>query len=222
MKTKFHIYTDFDGTISVGDVGDQVFENFTDSTWRDVLQQWYDGKIGSKEYYVRCSEIMRMTEQQLNDFCETQKIDSFFKNFESYCQTKNYPLTVLSDGMDNYIKRILFNNNLQHLKIYANRLIFLKNNKVEPEFPYYEKGCLKCANCKGAHIREHRIDAEIVVYIGDGISDLCALPESDIIFARDELKLYCQEKNISHNAFNDFEIILEKFKQIENDYKEEN
>ena len=218
MSKKLHIYTDFDGTISIGDVGDKVFENFTDSTWRMVLQEWYDGRIGSKEYYVRCSKIMKMTEQQLNDFCEKQEIDKFFENFESYCQTKNYPVTVLSDGMDNYIKRILFNYNMQHLKVYANRLVFLNENKVEPVFPYYEKGCLKCANCKGAHIEERRKDGEIIVYIGDGLSDLCALPESDIIFATKHLKQYCEEKNIQHYAFNDFNDILERFKQIENKF----
>lgn len=218
MNSKFHIYTDFDGTISVDDVGDKVFENFTDSTWRQVLQEWYDGKIGSKEYYVRCSEIMEMNEQQLNDLCETQKIDEHFKDFESYCQTKNYPLTVLSDGMDYYIKRILFNYNMQHLKVYANKFVFLENNKVETLFPYYERGCLKCANCKGAHIKEHRKDGEIIVYIGDGLSDLCAVPESDIIFATGGLKQHCQEKNIHHFAFNNFDEILEKFKQIEKNY----
>ena len=219
MNSKFHIYTDFDGTISIGDVGDKVFEKFTDSTWRQVLQEWYNGKIGSKEYYDRCSKTMQMTEQQLNDFCETQEIDKHFIDFESYCQTKNIPVTVLSDGMDNYIKRILFNNGLQHLKVYANRFIFLNENKVETLFPYYERGCLKCANCKGAHIKEHRKDGEIIVYIGDGLSDLCAVSESDIIFATSVLKQHCQENNIQHHAFNNFEDIFENFKQIVNNYK---
>lgn len=222
MKPKFQIFTDFDGTITIDDVGDKVFEKYSDSTWRDALQDWYDGKIGSKEYYVRCCKIMKMSEQELNYFCENQKIDSFFKNFESYCQIKNYPLTVLSDGMDNYIKRILFNHGLQHLDVFANRFLFLNDNEVKPQFPYYEKGCLKCANCKGAHIKEHRKNDEIVVYIGDGLSDLCALAESEVIFAKDDLKWYCQKNKIKHYEFNNFNDILEEFRQIEENYNEEN
>ena len=217
MKIQFQIFTDFDGTISISDVGDRLFKKFADPTWKNILQDWYDGKIGSKEYYVKCCKIIEMTDQQLNDFCETQKIDSTFKDFAAYCYSNNYPLTVLSDGMDNYIKKILSNNGLKHLKIYANKFVFLNDKKVAAKFPYFEKGCLKCANCKGAHIKEYRKDGETVVFIGDGLSDLCAIPEADIIFAKDDLKLYCEKNSIPFFNFNNFKDVLEKIKEIESD-----
>ena len=62
MSLKFHIYADFDGTISTDDVGDKVFEKYSDSTWRDVLHECDDGKIGSKGYFVRCCKISKMSE----------------------------------------------------------------------------------------------------------------------------------------------------------------
>ena len=105
---------------------------------------------------------------------------------------------------------------MAHLKIYANRLDFLTNRQVRAIFPFYENGCLKCANCKGAHIKEHRKNGTKVVFIGDGISDICGLPESDYVFAKDALKLYCDENNIHYYSFNDFSDVLEKFIQIEN------
>jgi len=217
MNTQFQIFTDFDGTISLNDVGDKVFENFSDSTWRDILQQWYDGKIGSKEYYIKCSKIIKMTKHQLKKFCESQKIDESFKNFVTYCTLKNYPLTVLSDGMDNYIKGILSNNDIANLTIYANRFEFIDDNRVEVKFPYFEKGCLKCANCKGAHIKEHRKNGAKVVFIGDGLSDICGIHESDIIFAKDDLKLYCETNSIPFFNFNNFRDILQQIKKIENE-----
>jgi len=215
VKTKFQIYTDFDGTISISDVGDRVFEKFTNSGNREILQDWLSRKIGSREYYTHICKIAKMTEQELSDFCAQQNIDECFKKFADYCRSKNYPITVLSDGMDNYIKPILAQNSLQNLAVYANRLQFKDHKTVEPIFPYYEKGCLRCANCKGAIIKELRQDGEIVVFVGDGLSDLCALPEADIIFAKDDLKKYCLEQNIHHYKFIDFCDLLEQFKKIE-------
>ena len=215
MKSKFQIYADFDGTISITDVGDKMFEKFTNFGCREILQDWLSGKIGSKEYYIRTCKIAKMTEQKLLDFCAQQKIDECFKTFVAYCRIKNYPVSVLSDGMDNYIKPILSQNDFQYLNIYANRLLFKRNGKIEPHFPYYEKGCLRCANCKGAIIKEFRHDGKKVVYVGDGLSDLCALPEADIIFAKDDLKKYCLEQNIQHYEFIDFCDLLEQFKAIE-------
>ena len=215
MNHHFQIFTDFDGTISLNDVGDKVFESFCDSSWRDILHQWYDGKIGSKEYYTKCSNIIRISKSQLDEFCEKQKIDESFHEFVNYCIEKKYPLTVLSDGMDNYIKGILSSNGLSNLTIYSNSFEFVNGNRVAVKFPYYDKGCLKCANCKGAHIKAHRQNGAKVVFIGDGLSDICGVSESDIVFAKNALKSYCIKNDVRFYDYNNFQDILKKLKEIE-------
>lgn len=209
------IFTDFDGTISQEDVGDNLFLTFADTNWDDVVQQWVDGKISSKEVFSIGCETSKISRQQLEKFSDEQSIDPFFVDFVDYCLQKRYPVTVLSDGLDFYIRRILDNFGFQKLEVLANKLIFLESNKIISEFPYYEKGCLSCGNCKGYQLREHRNDGDVLVYIGDGYSDRCAVNEADVLFAKGDLKTYCQQNKIYFYEFKNFKDILEKFKVIE-------
>lgn len=209
----FNIFVDFDGTITLNDVGDTLFATFADESWKKAVQDWKDGLISSKECLLRECSITKVTRRQLEQFCDCQQIDPHFKEFVQYCKENGYPVTILSDGLDFYIQRILENNGLGFLTVYANKLIFKNENKICPEFPYYGKGCPGCANCKGYHINESRKDGELVVYIGDGLSDRCAVVQADIIFAKDDLRKYCLQKNLPFYDYQNFNDVLHKLKQ---------
>ncbi len=217
MSNKFRIFTDFDGTISINDIGDEMFVKFADTDWDQIVDDWKQGKITSRDVFSHGCEHAIVSEKQLNHFCDQQAIDTTFRNFVDYCAHRNYPLTVLSDGLDHYIDRILKSTGFDQLSVLANKLVFINENKIKAEFPYYGLGCSDCANCKGYHIRKLRENGEIVVFIGDGYSDRCAVKESDIIFAKDDLASYCLENGIAFHSFKNFSEVLEKFKKIEQD-----
>ncbi|NOZ60430.1 MAG: MtnX-like HAD-IB family phosphatase [Calditrichaeota bacterium] len=214
-KKKIKIFVDFDGTISMTDVGDALFQKYADADWDKIVQDWKDGKISSREVFTLGCENTRITKEELFRFSDAQKIDPYFKIFFNHCRQKNYPVTVLSDGLDLYIKRILAKEGLGDIEVIANELTFIAENKMRVEFPYYEKGCLVCGNCKGYQIREHREDGELIVYVGDGYSDRCAVPEADVLFAKDDLKNYCFENGMSFHEFDNFKDVLNELKNIE-------
>jgi len=215
MKEKrYKIYTDFDGTIALNDVGDSLFATFAGEKWHEPIQDWKKGLISSKELYLREWEMTRLSPEQLEQFSDIQQIDPYFKDFVEYCTQHNYPLVVLSDGFDFYIKRILKKAGLDFLPVYANVLSFQNDNKVIPEFPYFGKGCPNCANCKGYHITKNQQQGELVVYIGDGLSDRCGVEQADIIFAKDDLKTYCLENSIAFFEFQNFKDVLQTIKQL--------
>lgn len=56
----------------------------------------------------------------------------------------------------------------------------------------------------------------MIVFIGDGVSDLPAAREADVLFARRGLRLeeYCIEHKINHIAFDTFADIQEKIREI--------
>lgn len=120
----------------------------------------------------------------------------------------------MSDGLTFYIRRILNKYGFHDLHVFANEVVFLNHHTIKPDFPYYEKGCLNCGNCKGFHIRNMRQNGQTIVYIGDGFSDRCGADESNIVFAKGDLKRYCQQKKIDFYEFNHFGDVLEKFKEI--------
>ena len=109
---------------------------------------------------------------------------------------------------------ILKNNGFELLTVYANQLIFKTENEIYPEFLYYGKGCLNCANCKGYHIAESRKDGELVIYIGDGLSDRCGVEQADIIFAKDDLRKYCLKNNLPFYNFKNFNDVLKKIEEL--------
>jgi 2,3-diketo-5-methylthio-1-phosphopentane phosphatase len=208
MKKKIRIFTDFDATISINDVGDAIFETFTIGDWKRPMDEWKNGKLSSKDVYIQECAITRVTEQQLKLFCDQQAIDPFFKDFVLFCQTNSFPLTILSDGLDYYIYRILQNNELNFLPVIANELFFENPNRIRIEFPYYGKGCPMCANCKGYHVENACKNGELIVFIGDGQSDRCGVEHADVIFAKDELREYCEREGIQFNDFTNFNDVL--------------
>jgi hypothetical protein len=78
---------------------------------------------------------------------------------------------------------------------------------------------------KALSIQEARKEAELecedgsiplIVFIGDGVSDLPAARQADVLFARRGLRLeeYCQENNIPYIPFDTFADIQKKLKEI--------
>ena len=55
-----------------------------------------------------------------------------------------------------------------------------------------------------AEIRSRMEVPHRTVFVGDGLSDICALGEADLLFAKKDLELYCLENNIPYNKYRDF------------------
>lgn len=215
MNPKFRIFSDFDGTVAINDVGDKFFERFIGPEWQEANDAYRFGKINSKEYLIEQCKLVRVTEQEMADFSDEQKIDPHFRDLVDYCRYNNYPITVLSDGLDFYIRRILDNHGFQHLNIRSNHVEFLENNRINAEFPYFEYGCQSCANCKGYHIRSVPMNGSQTIQIGDGLSDRCGAVEADFIFAKNGLVDFCKEHDLPFFEYSNFEEILDKLKQFE-------
>jgi 2-hydroxy-3-keto-5-methylthiopentenyl-1-phosphate phosphatase len=202
---RFRIFCDFDGTIAQNDVGNLVFTNFGDAEhWWRLVDEWREGRIDGRELWQRQCKVSRMTETQLDEFAATQSIDPAFSAFVTFCSRQAFPVYVLSDGMDAYIRRILAHHGLNDLIVRANHLIIHADGQLEAEFPFYEMSCGSCANCKGSHLRQERQPGETIIYVGDGRSDLCALGEADLVFAKDELLEYCRENDHECAPFKTF------------------
>ena len=208
-----HVFCDFDGTIARHDVGNLVFTKYGDADhWWSLVQQWREQKIDAREMWQRQAAITSLSRKDLDAFARTQPIDPEFKPFVAYCSAHHIPITVVSDGMDAYIARILDHHGLGDLQIKSNRLVFAKENRLRVDFPYYENGCGICANCKGVHLKKSRDQGFTTLYVGDGYSDLCAVPEADILFAKDDLLEYCRAHSISCIPYKSFADVLAELK----------
>lgn len=206
----FKVFCDFDGTISLNDVGNEFFTKFTNGKAKSFVDLWKEGKIDSKEMYLHSVAQLNISRHQLYEFINSQKIDPFFFDFVKQCEAGSDQVSIVSDGMDFYIQPLLLRNELNYLTVYSNKL-FWSNGKLKAEFPYYEWSCGKCANCKGYHLRRFKEPGDELILIGDGLSDVCAIKEADIIFAKNDLAKHCLKNEIEFIEFRNFSDIIDQF-----------
>lgn len=210
------VFTDFDGTIAVNDIGDAVFDRFGDvDVCSKFFEQYRNGSIDARECWRKgFASFCPVTKEEFTSFALSQSIDGHFKSFVEFCSGKNISVTVLSDGYDAYIDPVLKREGLDSLQRFSNRLQFNDNGTVEPIFPFTDAECIRCANCKRNHILTRSSENHVIVYIGDGISDRCPVQFADVVFAKDSLVNYCETHNITFHRFEDFSDVLKSFRTI--------
>lgn len=207
MKRFDAIYCDFDGTITKDDSVNKFFEIYAPN-WMDSEKLWIEGKISSRENaIIQVGLLNNVSQKQLDDYINSIEIDDYFLDFVDYVKSNNIKLTILSDGFDLFIKKILERYNLD-IPYYANKLIY-KNGNFSIEFPYYNENCDKKAGmCKCQKVKENKF-----CYIGDGTSDLCIARKADLLFASKNLHQYCKKNNINHIHFTSFRNIIDKLRE---------
>lgn len=208
MKKIDAIYCDFDGTITKNDSVNEFFEKYTEGKWLESEKLWIEGKISSRENaIIQVGLLKNVSQKQLEDYINSIEIDDYFLDFVDYVKSKNIKLTILSDGFDLFIKKILERYDLD-IPFYANRLIY-KDGDFNIEFPYYNENCDKKAGmCKCQKVKENKF-----CYIGDGTSDLCIASKADLLFASKNLHEYCTKNSINHYYFETFNNIVKKLKE---------
>lgn len=196
------VFCDFDGTIDKIDSIDEVLKTFASPKWKDIEQLQFDGKITARDSMRGQVELIRASLQELDEFTKKVEIDSGFIDFVSFCKKSGVPFTVVSDGVDYIIKRILFNKGLKDISVFANRLVPISENSYTLEAPYMSYNC-DAGTCKCAVARSKNVSS--CLYIGDGRSDFCISSNvADFVIAKSHLLTHCQKENIPHTQFAGF------------------
>ncbi len=214
------IFIDFDGTISKGDIGYKLFLHFAGEPTHKIVENYLCGTLNAIEFYHELTKACGSVKyEDFISFIDEQEIDVTFIDFLNFCKIKNQndnviEIFIVSDGFDLYIERILKKYQIKNLKFFANKLKILDNGTLVAEFPYTDEECTRCACCKRNRLLTLSSDEDIIVYIGNGFSDQCAVNFADIVFARDKLQTYCQKKNISYYLYQNFIDIINRLEEI--------
>jgi 2-hydroxy-3-keto-5-methylthiopentenyl-1-phosphate phosphatase len=208
------VFSDFDGTIAVQDVGDQLFRTFVGAQATEIVGHYLDGTITARACLTReCDAVVDAPRDEMERFVDQFDLDPTFKAFVGFCSSRAMPLVVLSDGLDFYVERLLRKNGFGDLPFFSNHLEFVPSGavtKLVPSFPHTDAECLLCGNCKRNHVLTLSADDDIIVYIGDGISDRCPVRFADIVFAKGILIRYCQEQNVTYHEFRNFDDVIHR------------
>jgi 2-hydroxy-3-keto-5-methylthiopentenyl-1-phosphate phosphatase len=201
----YKIYSDFDETISVRDVGSQILARFGTQIAFDI---WKDFDAGAKNaaecLQIACDSVSGFSSEALSEIADEQKLKSGFSKFAEYCREKGIELRISSDGFSCYIREILEKNGLAHIPFWTNTIEIESDGTLSRDFTNQREGCDRCASCKCALLATTSDDSDTIVYIGDGYSDWCPATMADVVFACRDLKRQCGELGIPHHPFDDF------------------
>ena len=202
MPSRVRIFVDFDGTISLEDTTDVVLERFADPSWQKVESEWLAGHIGSRECMKRQVELIRATPEELDALCEEIPLDPHFPDLVALCRRRDIPVTVVSDGLDRTITRMLSRFGID-VPVLANKLVYLGDRRWTLEFPYADAGCEAGAgNCKCLALTKKPHTLRIL--IGDRRSDFCASETADLVLAKSALAEHCQANGVPFIVFGNF------------------
>jgi 2,3-diketo-5-methylthio-1-phosphopentane phosphatase len=187
------VFCDFDGTISKEDVTDLVLDRFARPEWREIEDQWTNGRITAAQCMRRQIQLLQAKHEDIDAFLDTIEIDSTFGAFKAFCEENGFGLTIVSDGVDHFIRRVLARHGLEDIQIIANKLISRPHACTMPDFdlgfPFKSAACAFGAGvCKCAQVRPSGNH----IYIGDGRSDFCVSHEAQLVFAKATLADYCR------------------------------
>ena len=209
-------FCDFDGTITKEDTLNKFLRIYAFDLWLEVEQKWLDGKIGSKQCIEEQMQLFPpMNQKTIDEFGDSIEIDETFPDFLKYLESENIDFTIVSDGFDFFIERILNKNNIKNVRVFSNKLEF-ENGKFKTYFPYSYDACKrKSGVCKCNVLNLNRIVTKPVMYAGDGMSDFCVSDKVDVLFAKGSLLEYC--KNTKINRGNGFDLVgFKTFEEIKN------
>ncbi|HOP05865.1 MAG TPA: MtnX-like HAD-IB family phosphatase [candidate division Zixibacteria bacterium] len=208
MKTA--VFCDFDGTVCRRDVGATLFKKFSGGRTDVLIPLWKDGTISTRECLRHEASMVTLDKQELYQFLDEFQLNPGFDRFYELCRAGGVDIYVISDGFGFYIDYILKRFGYGELEVITNHGQ-LVDGVLTIEFPWKNRRCRRCGTCKGERIaewRERQNGENRVAFVGDGYSDLCALAESDLVFAKKDLEQYCLQNNIDHIVFDDFDDVI--------------
>ncbi|KUL83506.1 hypothetical protein ZTR_10813 [Talaromyces verruculosus] len=229
VRRKVVCFSDFDGTIFMQDTGHVLFDNYgCGAERRQILDEQI--KTGERSFRDVSEEMWASLnvpfENGFDVLADTLEIDPDFREFHNFCAQNDIPFNVISAGLKPVLRKVLDTflgeEDSARIEIVANEASI---NEDGSEWKPIWRHDSEVGHDKALSVNEARIQARdncgedevpLIVFIGDGVSDLPAAREADVLFARKGLRLeeYCQEHNIPYIPFGTFADIKREIEKI--------
>lgn len=220
---------DFDGTIFMQGTGHVLFDKYgCGAERRQILDEQI--KTGERSFRDVSEEMWASLNVPFEDgfevLADTLEIDPDFEEFQNFCAQNDIPFNVISAGLKPVLRKVLDTflgeEDSARIEIVANEASI---NEDGSEWKPIWRHDSEVGHDKALSVNEARIQARdncgedevpLVVFIGDGVSDLPAAREADVLFARKGLRLeeYCREHNIPYTAFDTFADIKREIEKL--------
>ncbi len=192
--TPVSLLIDFDGTISLLDVGDVLLSSLVDDqdAVRHMDQLYHEGRKGSRELTAWDIEVLPHDAARLHEVVDGLPLDDTFADLVAVVLGSGAAVEIVSDGLGFHVERMLARLDLADLPVATNATV-LGPGGAGVSFPYGHPVCLVCGTCKRERVRLHQAAGRAVIFVGDGPSDRYAAQHADVVFAKWSLERWCRE-----------------------------
>lgn len=182
-------------------------------TFRSSFKEMMDS---IKAPYSQCIKLL----------VENIELDPGFIDFVKYAQANNIPIVVLSGGMvpviEALFKKLVGPEFSKDIAVVANNVKARDGKSLEDEggweIVFHDESDF--GHDKSLEIRPyanlHPSKRPTMFYAGDGVSDLSAAKETDLLFAKSgrDLVTWCVNEDVPFTTFEDWNFISAKVKEI--------
>ncbi len=216
LASDIAIFCDFDGTITSTDSLKYLLRTYGGSAWLQLEWRLMRGEVSERQALVEAFSNFSLSSQQMKDVIEAAvKVDSGFESFADWVRSEGIEFTILSGGFESIIDQVFEREAWPRFPRLANGLVVDEKGwtlRMLSKSP----SCGRCSHCKGDTLRRVRRQNSLkkFIYIGDGISDICAIQVADFVLAKGFLADYCEKRSIPHvrfEHFNDVRPLVEAF-----------
>ena len=214
-KLKPCVLSDFDDTAAHQNVAELLLNKFGDPTWTTIRDNFRKGNLTLKDYQeIVFRNITTDIPTMQKHVQENASLRPYFGELAEYCCVNDYPMAIVSQGLDFYIQALLDCEGYGSIPVFAVNTS-INGDAISYQYDYVRPGKESLGNSKGLIVNEYQKKGHIVYYIGDGRSDFEAAVEADIVFAHSVLAEECEQQNIPFIPFTDFGDVLTELRSVQ-------
>lgn len=176
---------DFDGTVNAYDIGNKITRSILkNEVYKKINKLYKARKIDNFDIYEKylataISKDGKVIKKVIKRYL---KETNGFTEFAKFAKKESYDLIILSDGFDLYISEFLKKYKL-NIPFFANKILETSDG-YKILFPHMTDECKRCGTCKSEIIKKLKKNYREIIYVGDGISDICSSSIVDVFFAK--------------------------------------
>jgi 2-hydroxy-3-keto-5-methylthiopentenyl-1-phosphate phosphatase len=209
------VLTDFDDTAAQQNVAELLLNRFGHPSWQEVRRRFRAGELTLKDYQEITFRHIQADRLTMRTYVKEQaNLRPYFGELWRYCQERNIPVAVVSQGLDFYIEALLEKEGFTQVPVYSVNTSF-NGNGIEYHYHHTYPGQEHRGNSKGLIVERYQQQGHQVIYIGDGRSDFEAAERADLVFAHSVLAQECQREGVPYRDFKDFGDVLTLLREFQ-------
>lgn len=192
--------SDFDGTITLRDVGDHLLLHYGFSD-RKTIEASYSLKMRVEDFMKSAFAGARLTEEMIAGFVR-EKVRSRpgLREFILFCESEGIPLEIVSGGIDLYADPFFKKHGVKVKSFFGKARVVKGGLKIT--YPFLKR--MDLSAFKASRVAGMKRAGYKVVFFGDGPNDLKAAALADKVYAAGRLLKLCRERGVAASPLTDF------------------